>query len=260
MLKNSIVNGWVRHHRYHPKSHKFEYNMTWTLLDLDQVGDVFKGSKTWSIEKFNVFSYRANDFHTNTKVSKSIKASNFTKCSIIQTIRDKTGKDFTGKVFMLSHLRSFGYNFNSVCFYFCYDQTGQKLEFLVSEITNTPWGERHSYIFECEHSSNNTYQFEFDKEFHVSPFISMDMKYRWTFKVDDEHLRIHMVVNNQEQKKYFDATFTADFVPLEVSNMTWLALTSALQPLKMSLSIYWQALKLWLKRIKLQSHPKYNNR
>lgn len=260
MLKNSIVKGWVRHRRYKPKAHEFEYDMTWTLLDLDQVEDTFKCSKAWSIETFNLFSYRAQDFHIHPEVDNSGVAPRITKLSVIQTIHDRTGKDFHGKVYMMSHLRSYGYNFNSVCFYFCYEEGTDNLQFLICEITNTPWGERHSYVFECDVNNDDVYQFEFDKEFHVSPFIQMDMKYRWTFKVEAEEVRVHMVVNDLDNKKYFDATFTGKFVPLKASSMKWLALTSPLQPLKMSLTIYWQALKLWLKRIKYQSHPKNHNR
>ncbi|GAA0206392.1 DUF1365 domain-containing protein [Kangiella japonica] len=261
MLNNALVKGWVRHRRYKPKRHQFEYKMTWTLLDLDKVEQTFEQCRYWSIEKTNIVSFRQKDFHQD-HASKSYRhpPPQVTMQNIIQSIGREKGKEFNGKVFMMSHLRNYGYNFNSVCFYFCYD-LNNKLEYIVSEITNTPWGERHSYIFDCieddDSKRQSIMQFNFNKEFHVSPFIKMDMHYRWTFKVTQKKLRVHMVILTNEGKKYFDTTFTAELLPLTNKAMKQYAFRNALQPQKMSFLIYWQALKLWLKRFKVYDHPKH---
>lgn len=262
MLNNSVVKGWVRHRRYAPKPHLFEYDMKWTLLDLDEVENQFKLSRLWSVEKYNIVSYRAKDFHQNsTNESEEITSPKSNKQNIIKTIKARTGKEFEGKVYMMSHLRNYGYNFNSVCFYYCYD-LDETLAFIVSEITNTPWGERHSYVFDCANEESSkcgkVYQYSFKKEFHVSPFIQMDMLYRWTFKVAKDELRVHMAVLTTEGKKYFDATFTGKLLPLTTSSMRKYGVSHALQPHKMSFLIYWQALKLWLKRLKVFDHPKHS--
>lgn len=271
MLNNSLVKGWVRHRRYQPKPHEFDYDMSWTLLDLDDIDEQFRKSKLWSIEKVNIVSYRAEDFHRgpNRKLEEGSNLSSQplnNKQNIINSIQSKTGKGFTGKVFMMSHLRNYGYNFNSVCFYFCFGHDSN-LRFIVSEITNTPWGERHSYVFDCENDNEQaiqatkskiTHQFNFNKEFHVSPFIQMDMRYRWTFIISATELRVHMAVLTANEQKYFDATFTGELLPLTKSNMRKFAFSHALQPQKMSLLIYWQALKLWLKRFRVFDHPKHS--
>lgn len=262
MLNNALVKGWVRHRRYKPKKHQFEYNMTWTLLDLDKVEEQFKESEFWSIERANIISYRQADFHQSDN-DKNYRRTppEVTKQNITHSIKKEKGKDFNGRIFMMAHLRNYGYNFNSVCFYYCYDQS-DNLQFIVSEITNTPWGERHSYIFDCEadNSSNrrSLKQFKFNKEFHVSPFITMDMHYRWTFMVAPDSLRVHMVIYSAEGEKYFDTTFTAKLLPLNKKAMRDYAFKHALQPQKMSFLIYWQALKLWLKRFKVYDHPKHH--
>ncbi|WP_018623888.1 DUF1365 domain-containing protein [Kangiella aquimarina] len=277
MLKQGFMVGEIRHRRYRPKPHEFTYEMYWSLLDLDKLEETFAKSKLWSLERWNLISFRNKDFHQNSNLKENnlnengIKEKNIQKItktsinkqSIQETIRQHTGKSFSGRVFMLSHLRYLGFNFNSVCFYFCYEN--DNLKYIVSEITNTPWGERHSYLHRCDEgkkgckSTDNLYQFEFDKAFHVSPFLTMDMHYQWLFKVEDDQLRIHMVVNQKNTNhKFFDATFTADFIPLTQSNMRKLVLSRPLQPLKMVAAIYWQALKLWLKKIPFVPHPKFN--
>jgi hypothetical protein len=267
MLANSLVKGWVRHKRYTPKVHEFDYDMDWTLLDLDTVEELFLQSKLWSVEKANIVSYRVKDFHYGLELPEEQSLEDMrargalaNKKAITKSIREKLGKSFSGKVFMMSHLRNYGYNFNSVCFYFCYEDSD--LKYIVSEITNTPWGERHSYIFDCTDSrrqAKDIHQFEFDKEFHVSPFIKMNMKYRWTFRITPDDLRVHMSVLDTKNKKYFDATFTGDLLPLSCKVMNRFAWKHAFQPIKMSLTIYWQALKLWLKRVTVHDHPKHSN-
>lgn len=282
MLNQGFMVGEIRHRRYRPKSHEFTYKMYWSLLDLDKLEETFSESKLWSLERWNLISFRNKDFHQNSLISESgikdsgikengirensipqINKTSINKQAIIETIRQQTGKNFSGKVFMLSHLRYLGFNFNSVCFYFCYQN--DNLKYIVSEITNTPWGERHSYLHLCDEgkrggkNGDNLFQFEFDKEFHVSPFLTMDMHYQWLFKVEDDELRIHMVVNQKRTNhKFFDATFTADYLPLTKINMRKLVLSRPLQPLKMVSAIYWQALKLWLKKIPFVPHPKFD--
>lgn len=250
MNKEGFLNGVIRHHRYRPRDHQFDYKMYWTLLDLDNLNTVFR-SKLWSVESFNLVSFRDKDYFG--------KEDN-TKQSIIRYIKQKSGKDFSGKIYLFSHLRFLGFNFNSVCFYFCYD--GDDIKYIIAEITNTPWGERDSYFLDCRNQKNTDFQkrfykFEFDKKFHVSPFLSMDMKYRWSFAFVESKLNIHMVaLNKSSNDKYFDATFTGEHLPFNSKNQRRIPLIKPSQPLKMIASIYWQALRLWFKRVPFFAHPK----
>ncbi|NVJ66791.1 MAG: DUF1365 domain-containing protein [Gammaproteobacteria bacterium] len=260
MLEEGFFIGKIRHNRYKPKSHRFEYSMYWSLLDLELVEANSNKYSYLSSEKWNILSFRAKDFfcrHNKTN-----------KGSIQDFIKEKTGKCFSGKVLLLSHLRFLGFNFNSVSFYFCINKQGV-LEHIVSEITNTPWGERHPYLLSCDNDSKrgDCYIFNFEKEFHISPFVSMEMDYQWLFKIEQNQLRIHMKVNKKNAEpsqsnnsKVIDVTFTGNHLPLSQSNINRMLLKHSFQPLKMAWRIYWQALKLWLKKIPFYSHPKYSGK
>ena len=105
-----------------------------------------------------------------------------------QAVRDlvqqRTGVRPAGPIRLLTHLRFFGYSFNPVSFYYVFDATDTRVETIVAEITNTPWKERHAYVLpvaDAERGTGRAWRFSFEKQFHVSPFMPMDMHYQWYF-------------------------------------------------------------------------------
>ena len=159
-----------------------------------------------------------------------------------------------GPIRLLTHLRYFGHCFNPVSFYYCFDAADQRVETIVAEITNTPWAERHSYVLDASQSGGPIKRFAFDKDFHVSPFMPMDMQYDWRFNEPARHLFVHLQ-NFREGEAVFDATLSMKVRPLTAAALVGLLLGFPFMTVKVVAAIHWQALKLWLKRTPVYDHP-----
>ena len=169
------------------------------------------------------------------------------------------------KVRLLTHARYFNFIINPVSFYYCFDED-VKLISILAEITNTPWGERHSYVLLTgEETGDRQYQqkgdrhhvFQFDKQFHVSPFNPMDMQYNWVLSEPLEKLHIHMD-NTQQQgeliDKHFDATLMLEKHPWQ-SHFAKSLIQYTFINVKVAMGIYWHALKISGKKAPLHVQP-----
>ena len=119
----------------------------------------------------------------------------------------KNRKKLKGPIRLLTHLRYFGYCFNPVSFYYCFDSSDSFVEAILAEVTNTPWKERHAYVIDLKanKSKNANLIGKLEKELHVSPFWGMDHQYEWLFTEPNENLLVNMK-NFKDQSKVFDAT------------------------------------------------------
>ena len=167
-------------------------------------------------------------------------------------ISEQTGNTFNGRICILTHLTYFGYCFNPVSFYYCYDSNDQ-LEYVISEINNTPWDERHVYVTQVTDDKPMVID-SFDKIFHVSPFLDMDFRYKWQFSRPNDDLIVNMD-NFKEGQHWFNAYMELAAEPVTKANLSKALRQYPFMTMKVVLAIYWQALKLKLKGAKFYDHP-----
>jgi hypothetical protein len=138
-----------------------------------------------------------------------------------------------------------------------FDAADTRVTHVVAEITNTPWNERHTYVLPTDTTAPHgphTWRWQFAKAFHVSPFLPMDMQYDWRFSAPDATLLVHME-NWRDGARDFDATLTLSRRPLTQGTVLLALLAVPPMTLKVIMLIYWQALRLALKRIPFHPHP-----
>ncbi|EZP47746.1 Chromosome partitioning protein ParA [Stenotrophomonas sp. RIT309] len=248
MSASALYFGQVVHRRHHPHPHAFRYHIAQLLLDLDELDQVFAGRWLWSVGRRNLAEFRRSDYLGDPKTS------------LADAVRDHAetvlGRRPDGPVRLLAHLRFGGHVFNPVSFYYCYRADGSTLDCIVADITNTPWKERHAYVLPVESAQpqGRALRWQFDKAFHVSPFMPMDCRYDWRFTAPGDDLRVHMQVW-RDGVRQFDATQAMQRRQLDGRGLARVLAFYPLMTVQVVAAIHWQALRLWLKRNPVHDHP-----
>jgi uncharacterized protein len=244
-MNSCLYIGHIQHRRHTPRGNEFRYRIFMTLLDLDELPNLFDRFWLWSARRPALAWFRRKDFHGD--------ANNSLADAVRDTVQQHTGVRPTGPIRLLTHLRFFGHNFNPVSFYYVYDAAGLRVESVLAEITNTPWKERHCYVLSTQ-AGQSTWRWQFDKGFHVSPFFPMDMQYDWRLSAPGEALRVHME-NYRDGQREFDATLNLQRQPITSASLAKALLSFPAITLQVITLIHWQALKLFFKRVPVFTHP-----
>ncbi|MBL8298114.1 MAG: DUF1365 domain-containing protein [Rhodanobacteraceae bacterium] len=247
-LHSAVYEGTVRHRRHGAHPYAFRYRIAQLYLDLDELDQVFSGRWFWSAGRRNLAEFRRSDYLAPHDLP------------LAEAVRDRvaaaTGQRPRGPVRLLTHLRYAGYVFNPVSFYYGFSTDGDELDYVLAEITNTPWSERHAYLLRADSATphGRALHWSFAKAFHVSPFQPMDCAYDWRFTPPGDDLRVHMNLQ-RDGRRSFDATLNLSRRPLTGAALARVLLRYPLMTWQVMAAIHWQALRLWLKRTPVHSHP-----
>lgn len=246
-MKSRIYEGVVRHCRLAPRQHAFHYRVAMPYLCLDEVSEVFAGRWFWSARGRALAEFRRSDYLGDPALP--------LQDEVRRRIREETGAAHRGPIYLLANLRYFGYVMNPIACYYCFDESETRLEFLVAEVNNTPWDERHSYVLTGP-SVGHWLDTSFDKRFHVSPFHPMAMRYHWRSNTPGRHLLLRME-NREADETVFDATLSLAARPMTAASLNGLLLRYPFMTARVALAIYWQALRLYAKGVPFHPHPKH---
>ena len=246
--KHHLYWGTIFHRRHTPFTRFFKYPIFMAYIDITSLSTTMSPSLLWNINKPAIVSFRRSDYHGDPQVD--------LEDAVRLTLLEKTGRSFKGPIRLLTNLRYFGYCFNPVSFYYCFNEADDKVEAIMAEVTNTPWKERYAYVIEKQDQTNNKPRLVASpkKQLHVSPFWGMDHDYDWSFSQPESNLSVYMR-NFKEDKMVFDVALNLKRKVFSNRSLFKAILRFPLITLMVVYRIHWQAFILYIKRAPFFTHP-----
>lgn len=248
-LNSCLYRGTVTHRRQTPVEHEFRYRLFWLYLDLDEWQQTKRRVTGLSDRLLAPASFHRSDHLGDTSMS--------LRNSVQQFVRDQSREDLaTGPIRLLTQPRSFGFYFSPLNLYYCFDESEQ-LSAVVAEVNNTPWGEQHCYLLWRGNQTDGgpASRYVHPKTFHVSPFMDMDQQYHWHVETPADTLVVGLSARHDGQT-FFDAGMHLERMPLTSWSLATNLARSPISAARVLLAIYYQALRLWMKRCPYYPHPK----
>ncbi|HET9676470.1 MAG TPA: DUF1365 domain-containing protein, partial [Solirubrobacterales bacterium] len=228
--------------------HEFRYPLFLMYLDLEELPGVLDPYPLFSARGRAVARFRREDFMGDPRRP-------LDECAR-EAVEEAAGIPLSGPVRLLAGLRYFGHSFNPVSLYYCFDPAAERVDAVVADVQNIPWGERHPYVLARGEHRGTVLGDELEKTFHVSPLMDMDQTYSFRAGEPGERLAVHIESRPRESPtKSFDATLSLRRRELSRRTLTGLLARYPAMSLQVVTKIYAQALRLKLKGAKYYPHP-----
>ena len=232
-MNSCIYNGVVTHKRFKPVKHFLKYKTFSFFIDLDEIEKLDKNNIIFSFNRFNIFSFYNRDH--GDRDGKSLKnwvMDNLIKFKISENIN---------KIKLLCYPRIFGYVFNPLSIFYCYQD--EKLKVIFYEVKNT-FNEQHTYIFRVNDSNIVTQKCK--KKFYVSPFMNMDTYYSFKLLNPDEKLSV-TIEQTDKKDTILTAVQTGERKDFNLKQLVVNFFKYPLMTIKIISAIHFEALLLWKK-------------
>ena len=244
MISSCIYEGVIRHRRLEPRR-EFCHRLALAYLDLEELPRLLGGRLV--TRRPGLVRFRRGDYLGDPAVALD--------GAVRELVCERTGERPAGPIRLLAHPRSFGHCFNPVSFYYCFEAAGERLQAVVAQVTNTPWGERHAYVLGAGHASGSVLSAPFEKAMHVSPFMGMDHRYDVRASTPGRTLSVH-IGSRRAETRVFDATLSLRRRELTRASLARMTARYPFATVRVLALIYAHALGLKLAGAPVQPHPK----
>ena len=243
--------GTVRHRRFKPQSHAFEYALFMVLLDIDRIRESMAASRFTSYNRRNWAAFYERD-HLDGDPTRALRD----RLHDAAVAAGETLPD--GRIYLLTNLRYLGYVFNPISVFYCYDREGS-LALVLAEVNNTYGGRRYYWLRPTDGIARR-FRSHARKAMYISPFMEYDVDYEFVLTPPADALVAHMNVLRQgyESGRMFDATLTLDRRPWTAAAIRSVLLRFPWMTAKVIAAIHWEALRLRLKGLPVMPFPQEN--
>jgi DUF1365 family protein len=241
-LHSALYEGKLHHRRRGPGGdHEFTYRVAMPLIHLDEVEAITSLHPLWWHRLPGPVWFRRADFmgDRSQPLDEAVR----------EVVKERSGDRPQGRIALLANLRTWGWLFNPISFYFCYSNDGSTVEQLAVEVENTPWHER------CQYVVGAPGYHQFPKSMHVSPFLPMDVDYRLSYSPPGERLVVCFDVLREGQR-VFEATLSLRRRPLDRDGLGRMLWHHPAASHRVSAGIYAQAARLAIRGMPFFAHPR----
>lgn len=241
-MRSALYRGEVVHSRTRPVGHRLRRPIVMPLLFLDEV-DRLRLRPLFSTRRAAPMRFRRRDYlgEPGDDLAGAVRAE----------VRRELGFTPGGPVALLAAVRTWGWLFNPLAIYYCFGSDGERIEAVVLEVTNTPWGDRVGYVLD---GRSGALTGRFEKRMHVSPFLPMGMTYDIRLGVPGERCTVSITVSRGDTVM-LRAAMRLERRALSRATLAWTMVRHPLMTHRISLGIYREALALWRKGVPFLAHP-----